>query len=429
MDANTPLEPQITYCLYARKSSESDERQAMSIDSQIKEMGDLAKKENLIIKEVRQESHSAKESGQRPVFVQLLSDIKNGLFTGILTWAPDRLSRNAGDLGMLVDLMDQGKLLKIKTFSQVFSNTPNEKFLLMILCSQAKLENDQKGVNVKRGIRHKCEMGWRPGKAPLGYMNRAFGGIKDIIVDPERGPLIQEMFHRVAEFGQSGRTLKKWLDKAGFTTKDGKKATLSMIYLMLKNPFYHGKFKYGETYYTGIHQPLISEDIFKLVQLQLKVPQKAKWGSKGFAFKNLFRCATCGSSLVGEEKFRRRLDGSVRHHIYYHCSRIVDYDCPERYISEDNLKIQLTRLVSLIDFSKIEVSEKLQGMYLDYQRVTREILRQNSILAKEEEINLKSFATYVLREGSNKEKADFIKGLPLQFYLHNRNLQTTRVLA
>jgi site-specific DNA recombinase len=200
-----------------------------------------------------------------------------------------------------------------------------------------------------------------------------------------------------------------------------------MIYLMLKNPFYHGKFKYGETYYTGIHQPLISEDIFNLVQKQLKVPQKAKWGSKGFAFKNLFRCATCGSSLVGEEKFRRRLDGSVRHHIYYHCSRIVDYDCPERYISEENLKIQLTKLVSLIDFNKIEVSEKLQGMHLEYQKVTKEILRQNSVLAKDEEINLKSLATYVLREGSNKEKADFIKGLPMQFYLHNRNLQTERV--
>jgi DNA invertase Pin-like site-specific DNA recombinase len=52
----------------------------------------------------------------------------------------------------------------------MFSNNPNEKFLLMILCSQAKLENDQKGINVKRGIRAKCEMGWRPGPSPIGYI-------------------------------------------------------------------------------------------------------------------------------------------------------------------------------------------------------------------------------------------------------------------
>src|SRR3990172_10121321 len=187
--------PKVRYCLYARKSSESDERQAMSIDSQIKEMQIVAKRENLVIKEIREESHSAKQSSQRPVFNQLIIDIEQGEFSGILTWAPDRLSRNAGDLGKLVDLMDQEKLVQIKTYSQTFSNNPNEKFLLMILCSQAKLENDNRGINVKRGLKAKCEMGWRPCMPPLGYYNRAFGGIKDIVVDPNRGPLVTEMFN------------------------------------------------------------------------------------------------------------------------------------------------------------------------------------------------------------------------------------------
>lgn len=81
----------------------------------------------------------------------------------------------------------------------------------MILCSQAKLENDQKELNVKRGIRAKCEMGLRPGMAPLGYLNRAFKGVKDIIFDPDRGLIVTEAFQKVAEYGTSGRTLKKWL--------------------------------------------------------------------------------------------------------------------------------------------------------------------------------------------------------------------------
>lgn len=67
--------PIIEYCLYARKSSEDDERQAMSIDSQIKEMTDMALREGLFIKEIRKESHSAKMSGQRPVFMQLIEDL------------------------------------------------------------------------------------------------------------------------------------------------------------------------------------------------------------------------------------------------------------------------------------------------------------------------------------------------------------------
>lgn len=133
----------VEYCLYARKSSEDDERQALSIDSQIKEMIRQAEAQGLKVTEIRKESHSAKYSGQRPVFEQLIQDVRSGLFSGILSWAPDRLSRNAGDLGSVVDLMDQGKLLEIRTHGQVFTNSPNDKFLLMILCSQAKLEKRQ----------------------------------------------------------------------------------------------------------------------------------------------------------------------------------------------------------------------------------------------------------------------------------------------
>ncbi len=51
---------EVRYCLYARKSSEDDERQALSIDSQIKEMMQIAEKEGINVVEIRQESHSAK---------------------------------------------------------------------------------------------------------------------------------------------------------------------------------------------------------------------------------------------------------------------------------------------------------------------------------------------------------------------------------
>ncbi|MDD5055842.1 MAG: recombinase family protein [Candidatus Peribacteraceae bacterium] len=153
--------PDRRYCLYARKSSEDDERQALSIDSQIKEMMSMAKRDGIEVVEIRKESHSAKASSARPVYNQLLRDIREGEFNSILTWAPDRLSRNAGDLGTLVDLMDQGLLHEIRTHGQTFTNNPNEKFLLMILCSQAKLENDHRGINIKRGMKTRAEMGYK----------------------------------------------------------------------------------------------------------------------------------------------------------------------------------------------------------------------------------------------------------------------------
>jgi len=96
----------IRYVLYARKSSEDDERQALSIDSQVKEMLTIAEHQGIIIVETRTESHSAKHSGGRPVFNRLIEDIRSGQLDGVLTWATDRLSRNAGDLGSIVDLID-----------------------------------------------------------------------------------------------------------------------------------------------------------------------------------------------------------------------------------------------------------------------------------------------------------------------------------
>ncbi|MEI6042520.1 MAG: recombinase family protein [bacterium] len=198
----------VKYCLYARKSTESEERQILSIESQVNEMLQIAEREGLEVVDIRRESHSAKDSGQRPVFKEILTDIRSGRYSGILTWAPDRLSRNAGDLGSLVDLIDQKSLIEIKTYGQVFSNSPSDKFLLMILCSQAKLENDNKSVNVKRGLRTRCEMGLWPAPAPTGYLNEKRIDRKGyVMVDTERAPVIKKMFEKVAYEKWSGRKI------------------------------------------------------------------------------------------------------------------------------------------------------------------------------------------------------------------------------
>ena len=226
----------IRYCLYARKSTEQEDKQALSIESQVKEMQALAEREGLEIVEIKREAHSSKEVGQRPVYNELMAEIRQGKFNGILTWAPDRLSRNAGDLGSVVDLMDQGLLHEIRTYGQKFTNNPNEKFLLMILGSQAKLENDNKMVNVKRGLRARCEMGLWPSVPPTGYLSNPDRNKKcEVVIDEQRAGVIKQMFEKVAYDGWSGRKLFKWLSNdLYFKTKHGKPLTLSNIYIILK---------------------------------------------------------------------------------------------------------------------------------------------------------------------------------------------------
>lgn len=413
-------EPIIKYCLYARKSSESDERQAMSIDSQIKEMRDVAKRDKLKIIEVKRESHSAKLSGSRPIFMELIRDIRNDKFNGVLTWAPDRLSRNAGDLGSLVDLIDINKLIEIRTFSQKFSNNPNEKFLLMILCSQAKLENDNRAVNVKRGIRAKCEIGWRPCMPPLGYYTRAStGGTRDIIVDIERAPYIVQIFEMSAS-GKSGRHIYRWLVDNNIRTRKGKTIPLSIIYSILKNPFYYGEFEYPDgsgNWYKGKHKALITKELFNKVRKQLVVPIKSKWGAKEFPFKQFLKCANCGASIVGEEKFRQRKDGGKNRHVCYHCSRQVDHNCKEPFVREETIINELTRMCNELIKDSDQFEPGLQNAINKFKKVMR--ITQPNYSPKD---TMGNYVKYVLLEGSEFEKTRLVRNLKVNLVLSNKKL-------
>jgi len=434
---NSPITiqtPKIEYCLYARKSSESDERQAMSIDSQIKEMTDLATREQITIAEIRQESHSAKASLARPVFNQMLTDIEQGLFSGILTWAPDRLSRNAGDLGRLVDLMDQGKLHTIRTYSQIFGNNPNEKFLLMILCSQAKLENDNRGINVKRGLKAKCEMGWRPGVAPIGYKNILTNNrISQIVLDEERAPFIKQMFNRVGEQGQSGRTIKKWLDTIEFRTKNDKAIPLSKIYAALNSRFYYGDFEYHNIIYKGRHPALITKALWERVQRQLIIPPK-KWHQKTFPFKTLCKCGTCGASVTGEERYKKLKYGGFNKHIYYHCTRSIDFDCDEPYITEADLIQQLIAYLDDIKINELELAHRLKHNIDQFHKLRSDVLKQEYLNGNLQEIDyaafnkitkemVKRYLLHTLQFGSAEERQEILSVIKTKFILHNRQLR------
>lgn len=414
----------IKYVLYARKSTESEERQILSIDSQVKEMLQKAEKENLEIVDIRRESHSAKDSGQRPVFKEILEDIRRGRFNGILTWAPDRLSRNAGDLGSVVDLMDQKLLLEIRTFGQHFINSPNEKFLLMILCSQAKLENDNKSVNVKRGLRTRCEMGLRPGVAPTGYLNEKRSDRKcQMIIDPERGHLIKQMFEKVAYEKWSGKKVYNWLKfDLNFRTSNGKKhLSLGNIFVILYNPFYYGAFEYPKksgNWYQGKHEPLISKELFDLVQQQMK-NNVLRIENKEFAFTKLMTCGLCGSGISADEKFKNQKNGNVHRYVYYGCTRNKDKNCKCGYVEEKDLIQQFEKLIEKINIDEVEIKEKIKNEVERFKKFQRALLGTKEKI-EVKDIDVQNYFKYILREGKDSEKRELLGCLRSKISLKNK---------
>lgn len=406
---------QARYCLYARKSTEQDELQALSIDSQIKEMMDMADKEGLHIAEVRKESHSAKESGQRPVFQTVVRDVRDGKFNGIIAWDPSRISRNAGDLGQIVDLMDQGKIVDIRTHGQRFTNSPNEKFLLMILCSQAKLENDHKGENVKRGLRAKCEQGFRPGVSPLGYIHDKYAdkGQKRVLIDPERAPVIKEMFEKVAYENWSGRDLLTWLNTTkNFTTRSGKRIVLSAIYTILKDTYYYGEFEYpigSGKWYRGAYDSIITKELYLKARANLTAPARRHPGTNEFDFTRMFYCGRCGSGICAEEKFKHCKNGNTHRYVYYHCTHSADRYCKEGALREEDLLNQLLGLIDKIDIDEIGMRQKIEYEIGKYRQFSYTVLgKETEFDNRPIEADIRNYAKHVLKNGTRDEKRELL---------------------
>lgn len=388
----------------------------------------LAQRDGLTVSEIKRESHSAKDTAQRPVFNELIRELKEGKFNAILAWHPDRLSRNAGDLGSIVDLMDQKKLVEVRTYGQKFTNNPSEKFLLMILCSQAKLENDNKSMNVKRGLRTRIEMGLWPSVAPTGYINHPDRTMKcHVVLDPQRAHIIRLMFEKVAYEKWSGRRLFRWLkDEVKFQTRNGKPFSLSNIHTVLRNPFYCGLIEYPKKsgkWYVGRHEPLISQELYKKVQEKLDSHKPHGQMYKEFAFTRLMKCGLCNSGVTAEEKFKGLADGTTAKYIYYGCTRFYDKNCKNTYLREEELIAQLLEIVDKLDLNTLGIKQKLEKEMGRFNHFRNKVLGIGADqIDAQSKTDLRSYAKYLLKEGSLEEKRELMQSFRSRLTLINKKV-------
>ncbi len=348
------------YIAYCRKSSESEERQVLSIESQIKELTDLSKRLNLNASEILTESQSAKYPG-RPMFNEMMKKIYKSQVKGIISWKLDRLARNPIDGSALVWAIDQGKIQEIITPHGTFLNNSNDKFLMQLEFGMAKKYVDDLSDNVKRGNRAKLEKGWLPCLPPLGYLNEPKE--RTIIKDQERFPLVRKMWDLLLQNVQPSRILEMANDEWGFRTRTHKKTgnkplTPSGLYEIFGNPFYHGLIKRKEGVFQGKHEPMITEEEYWRAQEILGRKGRPRPKNHQFAFTGLIRCAECGSMVTAEERDNRY----GYHYVYYHCTKKKrNIVCHQRYINIKNLEDQIKEYLG-----KIHIPKKLLDLALEY---------------------------------------------------------------
>ena len=392
------------FFLYARKSTDVEDKQILSIEAQLAELREFAKRENLLVVEEFVEKQSAKIQG-RPVFNKMLDSIEKDRASGIVCWHPDRLARNSMDGGKIIYLIDRGKLKSLKCPQFWFEPTPQGKFMLAMAFGQSKYFVDALSENTKRGLRQKVRRGEMPGVAPLGYINDS--RTKTIVVDKKKAPLIVKAFEMFATGNFRIYQIADFLAENGVLTTNARSWKIDRVgNIILKNPFYYGHFRYLGEIHEGVHTPIITKKLFDEVQEVLNGRSK-QWTRARITkpFLGLLKCGECGMAITGEIKNKYYKNGNMDIFKYYRCTRKSKFhNCRQPFIREENLDFQISTLIKKYSLRNDWASKMLKK--LDKEKVDLAQSGHRFVFEKQEEVRKISSKLTILLDSYLDQEVD-----------------------
>ena len=383
----------VRYFIYARKSTDVEDKQVRSIEDQLIELRAFAKTNDLEIVDVLIEKQSAKIPG-RPVFNEMLSRIEAGEASGVLSWHPDRLARNSIDGGQLIYLLDSGILAGLKFPTFWMENTSQGKFMLTIAFGQSKYYVDSLAENTKRGLRQKANRGEYPGPAPVGYLNDP--RTKTVVVDRRKAKIITAVFEYYAKGVARLEDVSNFLAQRGVLSLGSKSIHKTRATFILSNPFYIGLFRYAGELHEGKHEPIISKKLFDEVQAVLKQRGRPHHHAMNDpqALCGLVRCGTCEMMITAEVKVKRQLNGNLHEYVYYRCTRkSKTITCAAPFIRQESLDVQLSSLLQTVSLSQ-DWAEELKSMAEKDQKTSAQ---SSAAFVQEYQAKIRSIQTKLQR--------------------------------
>lgn len=387
----------LIYAQYSRKSSESKEKQALSIFEQNEECKKAVVRDNLKIAHIFEESRSAYKPNNRPAFTQMIELIEAKKVNAILTWKPDRLCRNPMEGGHLLQLLQDGKLQEIRSTDGEKYTQDSDHLILQIHFGMANQYSRNLSKNVKRGnhyIFHNKKKWIGPAKP--GYINYYDEKAKEkkIGVDELRFPLIQNAIKLILSgthtpmeaFDVLNNKWKFRSRKRG--SLGGKPLAKSGWYRILTDSYYYGLMVRTEGEVIGTHQPMLTEDEFDTLQVILGRKGKPRMARHEFAYKHVLKCGECGGSVTAEEKVQiicssckskfhkgkvtnacphckmlieEMKNPTILKYVYYHCTKRVNKSCTQGSVTIENLEKRINE-----ELDKFELSEEFRDWCIDH---------------------------------------------------------------
>ena len=349
------------YIIYARKSTEDEDRQILSIEAQLFELREFAAKEKLEIVASFQEAKTAKEPG-RIKFAEMLSFLEQGKADGIISWHPDRLARNSVDGGKIIHFVDKGHIKSLKFPTFWFEPTPQGLFMLNIAFGQSKYFVDSLRENVKRGLRQKVRRGEWPGKAPLGYLNDR--NTRKMAVNKDAASFVKKSFEMYSTGKYTLLQIRNFLRENDIRSNTDWPISISMVQNMLTNHLYYGAMVYKGEYHLATHEPIISKKLFdKCQEVMVKRGKQKEIRKHYFAFLGLMKCASCGCSITAEKQ---------KGHNYYRCTKKKEPCQEKHYLREESLAKQIKTFLQKVSLSSRDTKKVLAELEKDGVREREE---------------------------------------------------------
>lgn len=306
--------------IYTRVSTDEQKENGFSLQDQKARLLKYCIRENIEVIQHYEDDHSAKNF-KRPAFQKFLQDIKDksvkpDLF---LCVRMDRFSRNLEEsLGMLKNFTKWG--IEFRTLeNNVSLDTPESLIPFILNMVLPQVDNERRGLNTKVGMRQARREGRWTGTPPKGYRFERSGGIS-LLKPTEDAPFIQEAFETYGKGVYSKEEVRRGLMKKGF------KVSKNQFGMILQNPAYIGKIRIAawrdepEEIVEGLHEGLISEELFKRVQAILKgrkiQPSNKTKRKDELPLRGFLNCACCGNKLTGSKS-----KGNGGGYYYYHCQQ------------------------------------------------------------------------------------------------------------
>lgn len=346
--------------IYGRKSSEQEDRQVLSVESQLREDLRLAQEHEVHVPHERvfTEAMSAKRPG-RPAFAQMLMLFQRGECDTLISFKLDRIARNMQEGGQVIQLLQEGKIRRIITTERTYLPSDNV-LMIAVEFGMANQYSRDLSVHVRNAIKTKVASGQYPGLAPIGYLNDVSReeGRRTIIADPRRFDQVQALWHLMLTGAYTVPALWRQASEGMHLTTPqygkigGKILSKNTLYNVFRSHFYRGWFVLNGELHPGSHPAMVTDEQFWRVQELLGrkgLPRPQK--HRDFAFTGgLIRCGECGSSITAEQHRKvNKTNGRVHEWTYYRCTkkkpRVL---CSQSFVEVKELEHQIDQFLTSI---------------------------------------------------------------------------------